>query len=104
MCYLGLVLLRCAVSLADVQRWAETQGLVYLRAIRDVPEAMKEKLSAEYWTAMDPSFGLRRSRLHRTVHRMVAAMHEHFGITFPPINREVLLAGFINNLGLPRKF
>lgn len=101
LCYLGLVLLRSAVSLRDFHRWVESQGLIYIRAIKEVPEAMKDKLSGEYWTAMDPRAGLRRGRLYKTVHNTVVMMHEKFGITFPPINREVLLAGIINDLGLP---
>lgn len=54
LCYLGLVLLRVAVSLGDIHRWMEEQGLVYLRAINDIPVEMKERLDAEYWTALDP--------------------------------------------------
>lgn len=54
LCYLGLVLLRVAVSLGDLHRWVEEQGLVYLRAIRDVPAEMKKRLDPTYWFALDP--------------------------------------------------
>lgn len=54
LCYIGLVLLRVAVSLGDLHRWIEEQGLVYLRAISEVPEEMKDRLDSTYWYALDP--------------------------------------------------
>jgi RNA polymerase I-specific transcription initiation factor RRN7 len=54
LCYLGLVLLRVAISLGDLHRWVEEQGLVYLRAISEVPAKMKERLDPTYWYALDP--------------------------------------------------
>jgi len=101
LCYLGLLLMRYAVTPGDFHRWVEEGGLVFLRAIKDVPQVMKEKLSAEYYTALEPMGKLRKGRLHRTVHRMIALFHEKFGITFPPVNKEVLLGRALNDLGLP---
>lgn len=54
LCYLGLVLLRVAISLGDLHRWIEEQGLLYLRAISEVPAEMKERLDPTYWFALDP--------------------------------------------------
>ncbi|KAI5779245.1 hypothetical protein EDC01DRAFT_309706 [Geopyxis carbonaria] len=101
LCYLGLILIRCAVSLGDIHRWVDSQGLIYIRAIKECPEAMKEKLSGEYWTALDPPSRLRKGRLYKTVQDMVVELQEKFGLSFPPINREVLLLRYINELGLP---
>lgn len=53
-CYLGLAVLGVAVSLGDIHRWVEEQGIVYLRAINEVPLEMKRRLGAEYWIALDP--------------------------------------------------
>jgi RNA polymerase I-specific transcription initiation factor RRN7 len=100
LCYLGLILLRSAVLLGDFHRWVDSQHLPYIRAIRCVPEAMKDKLSAEYWSALDPKSRLRRGRLYTTVHAMVVVLHEKFGITFPPVNKELLLVRYVNELGL----
>ncbi|KAI5814252.1 hypothetical protein BZA77DRAFT_345832 [Pyronema omphalodes] len=101
LCYLGLLLLKTGVNLGDFYRWVESQQLIYLRAINEIPEAMKEKLSAEYWRSFDPPHAVKRGVLHTTVRNMIVAFHEKFGITFPPINKELLLAGYINELGLP---
>lgn len=54
LCYLGLVLLGVAISLGDLHRWIEEQGLVYLRAINEVPKEMKNRLDSTYWFALDP--------------------------------------------------
>lgn len=54
LCYLGLVLLGVAVSLGDLHRWIEEQGLVYLRAITEIPKEMKNRLDSTYWYALDP--------------------------------------------------
>lgn len=54
LCYLGLVLLGVAISLGDLHRWIEEQGLVYLRAISEVPKEMKNRLDSTYWYALDP--------------------------------------------------
>jgi RNA polymerase I-specific transcription initiation factor RRN7 len=101
LCYLGLQLLRSAVSLGDFHRWADSQQLTYTRAIRAVPEAMREKLSAEYYTALEPMTRLAPGRLARTVHEMVVLLHSSFGLAFPPVNRDVLLIRAIHDLGLP---
>jgi RNA polymerase I-specific transcription initiation factor RRN7 len=96
-----LLLLKTGINLGDFYRWVESQQLIYLRAINEIPEAMKEKLSAEYWISFDPTHAVKRGVLHNTVRNMIVVFHEKFGITFPPINKELLLAGYINELGLP---
>jgi RNA polymerase I-specific transcription initiation factor RRN7 len=101
LCYLGLQLLRSPVSLGDFHRWVDSQELTYTRAIRAVPEAMREKLSAEYHVALEPMTRLVPGRLCRTVHEMVVLLHSNFGLAFPPVNREVLLIRAIHDLGLP---
>lgn len=53
-CYLGLIVLGVAVSLGDIHRWVEEQGVVYLRAINEIPGEMRQKLDAEYYVALDP--------------------------------------------------
>lgn len=104
LCYLGTILLRSAVSLGELHRWVEAGKLPFIRAIKQVPPAMKAKLSAEYRGALEPRTNLLGGKLYKTVHSTVAMLHEQFGITFPPINREVLLGRMVNELGLPRMF
>lgn len=53
-CYLGLIVLGVTVSLGDIHRWVEEQGVVYLRAINEIPGEMRQKLDAEYYVALDP--------------------------------------------------
>lgn len=47
-------MLGVAVSLGDIHRWVEEQGVVYLRAINEIPGEMRQRLDAEYYVALDP--------------------------------------------------
>lgn len=51
--YLGMILLRLPISMGEVHRWALREDIPYVRAIRLVPPAMKQKLPAEYIMALD---------------------------------------------------
>ena len=104
LCYLGALMLRSSLALSDLHRWIETNELPYNGSIRQLPAALREKLSAEYWQALDPRARLARGRLCRAVNHMAVQLHERFGITFPPLNREVMLLRMVNELGLPRRF
>ncbi|KAL7268566.1 hypothetical protein RUND412_008808 [Rhizina undulata] len=101
LCYLGLLLLRVGVCLGDMQRWMEEAGLVYLRAIREVPAEMKERLSAEYFIALDPRAIPPMGLLYHTVQELVQMLQLGFGVMFPSLNEVLLLKRFIQDLGLP---
>lgn len=104
LCYLAALTLRVPVCLGDLHRWIERQEMVYLRAIREVPEEMRKRLSAEYWIALDPRSRLKKGKLYATVQDTVRLFHERFGVIFPPVNGEMLLGRFVNELGLPCKW
>ncbi|CAZ80192.1 unnamed protein product [Tuber melanosporum] len=111
-CYLGLIVLGVAVSLGDIHRWVEEQGIVYLRAINEIPSEMKQRLDAEYYVALDPRVccllplsltGVRPTLglLHSTVQGLVIMYQVTFGMAFPPLNITLLVFGFMKALGLP---
>ncbi|RPA94487.1 hypothetical protein L873DRAFT_1700998 [Choiromyces venosus 120613-1] len=114
-CYLGLVVLGVAVSLGDFHRWVEEQGIIYLRAINEIPSEMKKRLSAEYYIALDPKVcsppplylaGDGQARptlglLHSTVQGLVIMYQVTFGMAFPPLNTILLVFQFMKALGLP---
>ena len=101
LCYLAALMLRLPVCLGDMHRWVEAGEMPYLRAIREVPAEMRAKLSGEYWISLEPRGGLKKGKLYQAAQETVCAFHDQFGITFPPVNRELLLARFVNDLGLP---
>jgi RNA polymerase I-specific transcription initiation factor RRN7 len=103
LCYLAALTLRVPVCLGDMHRWIENQEMPYLRAMREVPDGMRERLSGEYWLALEPKERPRKGKLYQAVQECVRLYHDRFGIIFPPVNRELLLARFVNELGLPRK-
>ncbi|PWW73115.1 hypothetical protein C7212DRAFT_359489 [Tuber magnatum] len=100
-CYLGLIVLGVSVSLGDIHRWVEEQGIVYLRAINEVPGEMKQRLDAEYYVALDPRVRPTLGLLHSTVQGLVIMYQVTFGMTFPPLNTTLLVFKFMKALGLP---
>ncbi|KAG0637729.1 hypothetical protein HOY80DRAFT_971467 [Tuber brumale] len=100
-CYLGLIVLGVAVSLGDIHRWVEEQGIVYLRAINEVPSEMKQRLDAEYYVALDPRVRPTLGLLHSTVQGLVIMYQVTFGMAFPPLNITLLVFKFMKALGLP---
>src|SRR5271156_391292 len=39
-------------------RWVRTEDVPYIRAIRYIPEDMKQRLPGEYWDALDTPVGI----------------------------------------------
>lgn len=114
LCYLGLLLLRCSVPLGDLYRWtlpsthtdpnsspSTSIPLPYSRAVKEIPVAMRSRLGSMWTNALDHISPLQLTRLAQSVQDTVILFNQRFGMTFPPINREILLARFINELGLP---
>ncbi|TGZ83085.1 hypothetical protein EX30DRAFT_148106 [Ascodesmis nigricans] len=100
-CYLSLVMLRCPVTIGDFHRWMETQELIFLRAIKYIPDNMKEKLNQEHRSALEPRLVMGKGRLTKVVGKLVANMQTAQGLTFPPLNKEALWIRFIDELGMP---
>lgn len=68
LCYMGIMLLRVPISLGEVYRsvssskrrvtanggrWIKEEDILYIRAIRGVPDDMREKLPGEYHKVLD---------------------------------------------------
>lgn len=51
--YLAALILRHPLPLSNLLRWILQEEITYIRAIRYIPEEMKEKLPGEYKDALD---------------------------------------------------
>lgn len=81
LCYLGMILLRLPVSIGEIHRyefhrlslqmdfclnisissWAVREDILFIRAVRFVPAAMKQRLPAHYLKALDTTVWTSRS-------------------------------------------
>ncbi|KAI9880099.1 MAG: Pol I core factor CF [Pleopsidium flavum] len=101
MCYLATLLLRLPVSVGDLHRWAVREEILFVRAVRFVPLAMREKLPGHYLGALDTRSVLKSDHLHNSVVELVLIYNREFGMSFPALNHPLLLFKYIKELAIP---
>jgi RNA polymerase I-specific transcription initiation factor RRN7 len=101
MCYLGMHSLRLPFTTGDIIKWVSSNNLVYYRAIQHLPADMKSRLPQHYRRALDPEIVLTPRHLQRSVMKLVFFFQQGHQITFPPLNRPLLLFRLIQELALP---
>lgn len=101
LCYLGMITLRLPMTLGDLYQAATKGDIVYLRAIKQIPVPMKERLPAQYHAALDPRSLLKPDRLQNAVINLDIAYSRDFGVVFPSLNHPLLLLRYMKELALP---
>ncbi|KAJ9209740.1 hypothetical protein DTO166G4_8649 [Paecilomyces variotii] len=101
LCYLGALLLRLPVGISDLHRFAMRQEIPFIRAVREVPREMRDRLPQEYMGALDTRRLLRAEHLHRLVLELALLYNKRFGVTFPALNSPLILFNHIKQLSLP---
>lgn len=100
-CYIGALLLRVPLTVADVQKWTNEGDLLYYRAPREVPLGMRERLPALYQELLEPQDFLPPQKLHENIMEMLATLDVEFGMATPPINLSLVLYRWTESLALP---
>lgn len=72
-----------------------------MRAIRHVPQEMKDRLPGEYHRSLDTIAILGRDDLQSAVYRRAKFYNLTFGMIMPPINQSLFLLNYIRRLALP---
>ena len=103
LCYLAMMLLRLPTSIGDIHRWAIREDIPYVRAIRHVPDVIKQKLPAEYDNALDTISSVEPDDIRRAIHRTIIFYRQYFDLSLPALNFPLLLFKHVRNLGLPGK-
>lgn len=101
LCYIGLLLLREPVTVADVYAWASSGELLYYRASKEVPLGMRERLPATYQDLLEPQQVGRPQKLHKGILDILFTLRVEFGMALPPINHLLILYRWIRELALP---
>ena len=99
--YLGLIVMRYPLHLAEFFEWLQDETLPFVRAIRHVPSDIKDHLASEYHRALDTTYLLKPADLQQAVYRMGIMYSTTLGIIIPPINHLLLLQQYIEALALP---
>ncbi|KAI9375680.1 RNA polymerase I-specific transcription initiation factor Rrn7 [Aspergillus egyptiacus] len=101
LCYLGAILMRLPVSVADFHQMAMRNDILYYRALIHIPREMKEKLPQEYIPLLDTTRLLKAEDLHNAVLDLLLLYHRQFKMQFPPLNVPPMLYRLIRRLALP---
>ena len=99
--YLGLMMIRYPLPLAEFFEWLQDETLPFVRAIRHVPSDIKDHLASEYHRVLDTTYLLKPADLQQAVYRMGVMYSTTLGIAIPPINHLLLLQQYIEALALP---
>ncbi|KIV83293.1 hypothetical protein PV11_05331 [Exophiala sideris] len=99
--YLGVLLLRRPIGLATVLRWIQQEDIPYIRAIRHVPQEMKDRLPPEYHMSLDTIRLLEADDLQIAIFRQAQMYNSSFGMIMPPLNINLFLLNYVRSLALP---
>ncbi|KAK5207081.1 hypothetical protein LTR41_007148 [Exophiala xenobiotica] len=99
--YIGIILLRRPVSLARIFKWIQHEDIPYIRAIRHVPQEMKDRLPSEYHLSLDTTRILEQDDLQIAIYRLAQMYNTTFGMIMPPLNHNLLLLHYVRSLALP---
>lgn len=101
LCYIGLLLLRLPVTVADIHRWTNDGELLYYRTPREVPLGMRERLPPRYQAQLEPQDLLQASSLHAEVLELLKSFNMEFGMAPPVPNVPLILYRWLRELMLP---
>ncbi|KIW41491.1 uncharacterized protein PV06_07042 [Exophiala oligosperma] len=99
--YLGIIILQRPVSLATTLRWIQLEEITFIRAIRHVPQDMKDRLPSEYHLSLDTTRLLEVDGLQIAIYRRAEMFNSTFGMILPPLNVNLFLFSYVRLLALP---
>lgn len=99
--YLALLLLRHPISLSTLYNHLQTEALPHLRAIRQLPAEIRDRLPPEYHRALDTVTIPQPEDLQVAIYRNAKLYRKQFGMVFPLLNWRPLLLEWVQKLALP---
>ena len=100
-CYVGILLLRIPVTVADLHMWINNGVLLYYRACREIPLGMREGMPGRYQELLEPQDLLRPESLHQTIRETLILLDSEFGMIVPALNVPLVLYRWVKDLALP---
>ena len=99
--YIGLLLLREPVTVAEVYSWIESGDLLYYSTSKEVPLAMRGRLPATYQDLLEPQKLDQPQKLHQAILDQLTVLTTDFGMSVPDINSPLVLYRWSRQLALP---
>lgn len=99
--YIGMLLLRTPVTVADISKWINAGDLLYYRANKQVPLEMRERLPGRYTSLLEPQEILPAESLHQHILKTLKMLGEVSGLVPPALNTPLVLYRWIRDLALP---
>ncbi|EQL35081.1 hypothetical protein RJZ56_007577 [Blastomyces dermatitidis] len=101
LCYLALMLLRVPLGIGVLESWILNDEIPLIRAIRFIPQDMKDRLPAAYHYALDTKNVPTGDQLHRAIASLAVFYRKEFGVRIPPLNAPLMLFAYMKQLSLP---
>ncbi|KIW63244.1 hypothetical protein, variant [Phialophora macrospora] len=100
--YIGIIMLRRPVGQATFLRWILEEDVPYIRAIRHVPQDMKDRLPGEYHQSLDTTTRVPGpDDLQKAIYHRARWFNSSFGMVTPSINQNLFLLNYVRRLALP---
>ncbi|EXJ54112.1 hypothetical protein A1O7_09449 [Cladophialophora yegresii CBS 114405] len=100
--YMGIIMLRRPVGQATFLRWILEEDIPFIRAIRHVPQEMKDRLPGEYHQSLDTTTRLPGpDDLQKAIYHRARWFNTSFGMAMPSINQNLFLLNYVRRLALP---
>ncbi|KAJ5893781.1 hypothetical protein N7495_005472 [Penicillium taxi] len=100
-CYLAAILMRLPVCVSDFHRLIILQDIPYIRALRNVPRDMKERLPPEFIEILEVNKLPQIEHLHRGFRDLLIYYQRQFDIALPALNSPIILYRYIKRLAIP---
>ncbi|KAL3478794.1 hypothetical protein BJX99DRAFT_223909 [Aspergillus californicus] len=101
LCYLGAIIMRLPVTVADFYRMIMRDEIHYYSALIHIPLKARERLPQEYLALLKPSRLLKAENLHAAISDLLSFYRRRFVVQFPPLNAPSILYRLIRRLALP---
>ena len=99
--YLGAMLLRIPLGIADLHAWAVTGEIPYLRLENSIPRDIESNLERRYQEILLNVRRFKNVDLHASIRRLLILYAEELKLTIPDLNYQPLLFLHIQRLALP---
>lgn len=101
LCYMGVMLLRLPITIAEFHSWISTGDMLYYRSTRILDPQIRRRLPRRYLQRLNPPHELHLNKLHTALVETLIMFNSTFGLDLPAINVTLILYRWIDSLVLP---
>ncbi|KXT08766.1 hypothetical protein AC579_4931 [Pseudocercospora musae] len=99
--HIGIMLLKIPITVSDMVTWCNGGGLLFYRAVKEVPMSMRDRLPGHYQDLLEQQSLIEPEKLHRKVLELLTNLNSDFGMEAPTLNEPVVLYRWVKQLALP---